>query len=61
MPHKQRLTVVTVMLAAFILMAFFAFGHACYKLGLGHRAELQVEHIQHLDMSKSNQVNSVTQ
>ncbi len=54
LPHKQRLTVVTVMLTAFILIAFFIFGHACYKMGLGHRSEMQVEHIRHLDVSKSN-------
>ncbi len=36
MPHKQRLTVVTVLLTAFILIAFFVFGHACYKMGAGH-------------------------
>lgn len=59
--HKQRLTVVTVMLTAFILIAFFVFGHACYKMGLGHRSELQVEHVHHLDVSKSNPVNPVTQ
>ena len=59
--HKQRLTVVTVMLTSFILIAFFVFGHACYKMGLGHRSELQVEHVHHLDVSKSNPVNPVTQ
>ncbi|MDE5687235.1 MAG: TraL conjugative transposon family protein [Paramuribaculum sp.] len=61
LPHKQRLTVVTVMLTAFIFIAFFVFGHACYKMGLGHRSELQVEHVHHLDVSKSNPVNPVTQ
>ena len=59
LPHNQRLTVVTVMLTAFILIAFFVFGHACYKMGLGHHSEMQVEHIRHLDVSKSNPVNSV--
>lgn len=54
MSQKQRLTVVTVMLSAFILIAFIVFGHACYKLGLGHRSELKVEHIRQLDVSKSN-------
>lgn len=57
LPHKQRLTIVTVMLSAFILIAFFVFGHACYKLGLGHRTELQVEHIHQLDVKKSNPIN----
>lgn len=54
MSQKQRLTVVTIMLSAFILIAFIVFGHACYKLGLGHRSELKVEHIRQLDVSKSN-------
>lgn len=54
MSQKQRLTVVTVMLSAFILIAFIVFGHACYKLGLGHRSELKVEHIRQLDVNKSN-------
>ena len=36
MPHRQRLTVVTVLLSAFVLIAFFIFGHACYKMGAGH-------------------------
>lgn len=53
-PQKQRLTVVTIMFSAFILIAFIVFGHACYKLGLGHRSELKVEHIRQLDVSKSN-------
>lgn len=51
MPHKQRLTVVTVLLSAFILIAFFVFGHACYKMGAKHAyqqdsqfIELMTEH-----------------
>ncbi len=35
LPHNQRLTVVTVMLSVFVLVAFFVFGHACYRIGLG--------------------------
>lgn len=51
MPHKQRLTVVTVLLTAFILIAFFVFGHACYKMGAGHaRQAIEVEHIQQLEL-----------
>lgn len=47
MPHKQRLTVVTV----FILIAFFVFGHACYKMGAGHaRQAIEVEHIRQLEL-----------
>ena len=59
LPQKQRLTVVTVMLTAFILIAFFVFGHACYKMGLGHRSEMQVEHVHHIEVGKSNPVKSV--
>ena len=51
--HKQRLLVVSVMLCAFVLIAFFVFGHACYKIGLGHSGRLvEVEHIQPLKISK---------
>ena len=51
MPHKQRLTVVTVLLTAFILIAFFVFGHACYKMGTGHaRQAIEIEHIQQLEL-----------
>lgn len=51
MPHKQRLTVVTVLLSAFILIAFFVFGHACYKMGAGHaRQAVEIEHIQQLEL-----------
>ena len=59
LPQKQRLIVVTVMLTAFILIAFFVFGHACYKIGLGHRSEMQVEHVHHIEVGKSNPVKSV--
>lgn len=51
MPHKQRLTVVTVLLSAFILVAFFVFGNACYKMGTGHaRQAIEIEHIRQLDL-----------
>lgn len=51
MPHKQRLTVVTVLLSAFVLIAFFVFGHACYKIGVGHaRQTIEVEHIRQLEL-----------
>ena len=51
MPYKQRLTVVTILLTAFILIAFFVFGHACYKMGAGHaRQAIEVEHIQQLEL-----------
>lgn len=52
-PQKQRLLVVTIMLCAFVLIAFFVFGHACYKIGLGHSGRLvEVEHIQPLEINK---------
>ena len=56
MPHSQRLTVVTVLLSAFVLIAFFVFGHACYKMGAGHaRQTIEVEHIRQLEIpAKSN-------
>lgn len=51
MPHKQRLMVVTILLPAFILVAFFVFGHACYKMGAGHaRQAVEIEHIQQLEL-----------
>lgn len=50
--HKQRLMVVTIMLCTFVLIAFFVFGHACYKIGLGHSGWIvEVEHIQPLKIS----------
>ena len=51
MPHKQRLTVVTVLLSAFVLIAFFVFGHACYKIGAKRALfEYEVEHLYNLDL-----------
>lgn len=48
MPHKQRLTVVTVLLTAFILIAFFVFGHACYKMGANHAYQQDSQFIEML-------------
>lgn len=46
LPHNQRLTIITVMLILFVLAAFFVFGNACYKVGLGHaRHAVEVEHM----------------
>lgn len=54
-PQKQRLLVVSIMLCAFVLIAFFVFGHACYKIGLGHsRRIVEVEHIQPLEINKTD-------
>lgn len=55
MPRKQRLTVVTVLLSAFILIAFFVFGNACYKIGAGHaRRSIEIEHIRQLELPTQN-------
>ena len=55
MPHKQRLTVVTVLLSAFILVTFFVFGNACYKMGAGHaRQAIEIEHIKQLELPTKN-------
>lgn len=55
MPYKQRLMVVTILLSAFILVAFFVFGHACYKMGAGHaRQTVEIEHIRQLELSTEN-------
>lgn len=51
MSHKQRLMVVTVLLSAFVLIAFFVFGHACYKIGAKRAVfEYEVEHLYNLDL-----------
>ena len=51
MPHRQRLMVVTVLLSAFVLIAFFVFGHACYKIGAKRAVfEYEVEHLYNLDL-----------
>lgn len=52
LPPGQRLTVVTVLLSAFVLTAFFVFGHACYKIGLGQaRKSIEIEHIEPVEIS----------
>ena len=48
MPHKQRLMVVTGLLTAFILIAFFVFGHACYKMGANHAYQQDSQFIEML-------------
>lgn len=51
LPRNQRLMVVTVLLSAFILTAFFVFGNACYRMGTGHaRKSIEIEHIRQLDL-----------
>lgn len=55
LPQKQRLTVVTVLLSAFVLMAFIVFGHACYKIGAGHaRQSIEIEHIRQMELPTEN-------
>lgn len=54
MPHRQRLMVVTVLLSAFVLIAFFVFGHACYRMGAKRAVfEYEVEHLHELEIPES--------
>ena len=51
LPHGKRVTVVSIMLTVFVLIAFFVFGHACYRIGLGQALrQIEVQHIQPLDL-----------
>lgn len=51
MPPKRRLTAVSLMLAVFVLTAFFVFGHACYRIGLGRAQKpVEIEHIRSIDL-----------
>lgn len=52
MPPKQRLMVVTVLLSAFVLVTFFVFGHACYKIGARRQAynEIKVKHLKNIEL-----------
>lgn len=53
MPPRQRLIAVTVLLCAFVLLAFVAFGHACYRIGAGHaHNQIEVEHINNMELPK---------
>lgn len=55
MPPKQRLLVVTVLLSAFVLVAFFVFGHACYKIGARQAYnEIEVEHLKNIELPSSS-------
>ena len=55
MPHKQRLMVVTVLLSAFVLIAFFVFGHACYKIGARQALhDFEIKHLYQLDLPENN-------
>lgn len=51
LPSNQRLMVVTILMSAFILAAFFVFGNACYKMGAGHaRQSIEIDHIKTIPM-----------
>lgn len=51
MPHRQRLMVVTGMLSAFVLIAFFVFGHACYRMGAKRAVfEYEVQHLHQFEL-----------
>lgn len=55
MPPKQRLTVVSLMLTVFVLTAFFVFGHACYKIGLGKAQKpVEIEHLRPIELPSDN-------
>lgn len=55
MPHGKRVTVVSLMLTAFVLTAFLVFGHACYRMGMGRsRQAAEVEHIRSLELPSIN-------
>lgn len=57
---KQRMKVIAIMSGLFLLAAFFAFGHACYRLGQGHAPQsVKVEHIRSLDFPAPDKSKSV--
>lgn len=56
-PPRRRLTAVLLMLTVFVLTAFFVFGHACYKIGLGKsRQAVEIEHIHTIDIPTINNI-----
>ncbi len=61
LPPQQRLTVVTVLLSAFVLTAFFVFGNACYKMGARQvQHTIEVEHIRPIDLPTDKTVSHET-
>jgi len=61
LPPQQRLTVATVLLSAFVLIAFFVFGNACYKMGARQAQQtIEVEHIRPIDLSTDKTVSHET-
>lgn len=60
LPRNQRLMVVTVLLSAFVLTAFFVFGNACYKMGAGHaRKSIEIEHIKSMPLPDNLEQDSI--
>lgn len=60
LPRNQRLMVVTVLLSAFILTAFFVFGNACYRMGAGHaRKSIEIEHIKPMPLPDDLEQDSI--
>ncbi len=61
LPPQKRLTVVTVLLSAFVLTAFFVFGNACYKMGARQAQHtIEVEHIRPIDLPTDKTVSHET-
>ena len=61
LPPQQRLTVATVLLSAFVLIAFFVFGNACYKMGARQAQHtIEVEHIRPIDLPTDKTVSHET-
>lgn len=48
MPHNRRMVLVAVLFGAFVIVAFFLFGNACYRIGLGH-AQQRIQNIEHIN------------
>ena len=61
LPPQKRLTVVTVLLSAFVLTAFFVFGNACYKMGARQAQQtIEIEHIRTIDLPTDKTVSHET-
>lgn len=55
LPRNQRLMVVTILLSAFILAAFFVFGNACYKMGARQtQHKFEIEHIESIPIQEGH-------
>lgn len=62
LPRNQRLMVVTILLSAFILTAFFVFGNACYKMGARQaQHEFDIEHIESIELPESRKMTAEEQ